>query len=52
MEITNYERGFPLVSDKHDRPMHPLVETFVDTQFKAHWPEEEEANVSLPPVIS
>ena len=28
--FTSYELGFPLVSDEHDRPMHPLVESFTD----------------------
>jgi len=41
--FTSYELGFPLVSDEHDRPMHPLVETFVEYQSEAHWAEEEEA---------
>ena len=40
--------GFPLVSDEHDRPMHPLVETFVDDQLE----EEEKANAPLLPPIS
>jgi len=31
--FTSYELGFPLVSDEHDTPMHPLVETFVDDQL-------------------
>jgi len=49
--FTSYELGFPLVSDKHGRPMHPLVETFVDAQIEAYSTEEEEANASLPPPI-
>jgi len=28
--FTSYKLGFPLMSDEHDRPMRPLVETFVD----------------------
>ena len=47
----SYELGFPLVSDEHDRPMHPLVEAFVDDQLEAHWAEEEEANAPLPSLI-
>ena len=31
--FTSYELGFPLVSAEHDRPMHPLVESFVDNQL-------------------
>jgi len=50
--FTSYELGFPLVSDEHDRPMHPLVETFVDDQLEAHWAEKEEANAPLLPPIS
>ena len=49
--FTSYELCFPLVSDERDRPMHPLVETFVDDQFEAHWAEGEEANAPLSPLI-
>jgi len=42
---TSYELGFPLVSDEYERPMHPLVETFVDYQIEAYLTEEKEANV-------
>jgi len=31
--LTSYELGFPLVSDKYERTMHPLVETFVRTTY-------------------
>jgi len=50
--FTSYELGSPMVSDEHDRPMHSLVETFVDDQLEAHWAKEEEANAPLPPPIS
>jgi len=30
--FTSYELGFPLLTDEHERPMHPLVEVFVDEQ--------------------
>jgi len=33
--FTSYELGLTPVSDEHDRPMHPLVETFVDDQLEA-----------------
>jgi len=49
--FTSYEVGYPLVSDEHDRPMHPLVESFVDDQLEVHWAEVEEANAPLPPLI-
>jgi len=49
--FTSYELGFPLVSDEHDRPMHALVESFVDDQLEVHWAEVEEANTRLPPLI-
>ena len=39
------------MSDKRDRPIHPLVETFVDYQLEGHWAEEEETNALLPPLI-
>ena len=32
---TSYELSFPLVLVKYERPMHPLVETFVDGQLEA-----------------
>ena len=47
----SYELGFPLVSDEHDRPMHPLVELFTDDQLEAYWSEVEEATAPLPPLI-
>jgi len=49
--FTSYELGFPLVSDKHDRPMHPLVESFTDDQLETYWSEAEEATAPLPPLI-
>jgi len=49
--FTTYELGFPLVSDEHDRPMHALVESFVDDQLEVHWAEVEEANTRLSPLI-
>jgi len=51
--FTSYELGFPQVSDELERPMHPLVKTFVDEQIQAYLTEEEEANASstLPPLI-
>ena len=48
--FTSYELGFPLVSDKYERPSHP-VETFVDGQLGACSTEEEEVDVSLPALI-
>ena len=38
--------------DEHDIPMHPLVETSVDNQIEAYLTEEEEANASLPSLIT
>jgi len=49
--FTSYELGFPLLTDEHERPMHPLVEVFVDDQLEAHWSEAEEDTVPLPPLI-
>ena len=49
--FTSYELGFPLLTDEHERPMHPLVEVFVDDQLEAYWSEAEEATVPLPPLI-
>jgi len=49
--FTSYELGFPLVSDEHDRAMHPLVESFTDDQLEAYWSEVEEATAPLPPLI-
>lgn len=48
--FTSYELGFPLVNDKHVRPLHPLVETFVDDQLEAYLSDEEEADASQPPL--
>ena len=41
----------PLVSDEHDRPMHPLVESFTDDQLEVYWAEVDEATDPLPPLI-
>jgi len=49
--FTSYELGFPLVTDEHERPMHPLVELFMDDQLEAYWSEAEQATVPLPPLI-
>ena len=49
--VTSYELGFPLVLDKYERPMQPLVETFVDGHLEAYSTEEEGANASLLPLI-
>jgi len=49
--FTSYELGFPLVSDEHDRPMHSLMELFMDDQLEAYWSEVEEATAPLPPLI-
>ena len=49
--FNSYELGSPLVSDEQDRPMHPLVESFVDDQLQAHWAEAEEANAPFSPLI-
>jgi len=49
--FTSYELGFPLSQDEHERPMHPLVEVFVDDQLEAYWFEAEEDTVPLPPLI-
>ena len=48
--INSYKLGFPLVSDEHDRPMHPLVarESFTDDQLEAYWSEVEELRLLLP----
>jgi len=46
--FTSYELGFPLLTDEHERPMHPLVEVFMDDQLEAYWSEAEEATVPLP----
>jgi len=46
--FTSYELGFPLLTDEHERPMHPLVEVFVDDQLEAYWSEAEEDTVPLP----
>ena len=45
------ELGFPLLSDEHDRPMHPLVESSTDDQLEVYWSESEEATAPLPPLI-
>jgi len=50
--FTRYELGFPLLTDEHERPMHPLVELCMDDQLEADWSEAEEATVPLPPLIS
>jgi len=49
--FTSYELGFPLVMDEHERPMHPLVELFMDDQLEAYWSEAEQATVPLPSLI-
>jgi len=49
--FTSYELGFPLLADEQKRPMHPLVEVFVDDQLEAYWSEAEEDTVPLPPLI-
>jgi len=49
--FTGYELDFVLVSDEHDRPIYPFVETFVDDPLEAHWAEEKEANAPLPLLI-
>ena len=33
--FTSYGLGFPLISDKHERTVHPFVEIFVDDQLEA-----------------
>ena len=40
-----------MLTDEHERPMHPLVEVFVDDQLEAYWSEAEEATAPLPPLI-
>ena len=50
--FTSYELGFPLVNDKHVRPLHPLVETFVDDQLEAYLSDEEDADASQPLLIA
>jgi len=49
--FTSYELGLPLLTDEHERSMHPLVEVFVDDQLEACWPEAGEDTVPLPPLI-
>jgi len=49
--LTSYKLGFPLLTDEHERPMHPLVDVFVDDQLEAYWSEAEEDTVPLPPLI-
>jgi len=49
--FTCYELGFPMLTDEHERPMHTLVEVFVDDQLEAYWSETEEDIVPLPPLI-
>jgi len=49
--FTSYELGFPLLTDEHERPMHPLVEVFVEDQLEAYWSETEEDTVPLPSLI-
>jgi len=34
--FTSYELGFPMLTHEHERPMHPLVEVFVDDQLEAY----------------
>ena len=46
--FTSYELGFPLVTTKHDRHMHLLVELFTDDQIEAYWSKAEESIVPLP----
>jgi len=46
--FTSYELGFPLLTDEHERPMHPLVEVFADDRLEAYWSEEEEDTVTVP----
>jgi len=49
--FTSYELGLPLLTDEHERSMHPLVEVFVDDQLEACWSEAGEDTVPLPPLI-
>jgi len=49
--VHSYELGFPLLTDVHERPIHPLVELFMDDQLEAYWSEAEQATVPLPPLI-
>jgi len=52
--FTSYELDFPSLTDEHERPMHPLVELFMDDRLEAYWSEwseAEQATVPLPPLI-
>ena len=49
--FTSYELDFPLETDEHERPMHPLVGLFMDDQLEAYWSEAEQATAPLPPLI-
>ena len=41
-----------MVSDKYERPMHPLVEIFVDSKLEEYpADEEEDVTLSTPPLI-
>jgi hypothetical protein len=40
-----------LVVDKYERPLHPLVEEFVDNQLEAHSSGEAVDDYPLPPLI-
>ena len=40
-----------MLTDEHQRPIHPLVTVFVDDRLEAYWSEAEEDTVPLPPFI-